>query len=680
MWTSFALCLLVCAALLYIPGLFVFRGLGFNTTSSLVLAPVAFVAFVGLVPIAYDYLHIPCTAPSVLGIIIVGCIAPHLFSKILKLKPVEPAFAKWDAGMIVAYGLFGMALCLYMFIKPLDGADSFYCRADNATHLNMVRHFIESGQWSSLGASTGTLAYPAEGNGFYPSAWHGLAALVSLIAQADPIVAINATNAIVCGLVYPLAAFSLMNRLFPNSKLVAAVGIVTTCAVACFPWTFLIKGPLVSNLLSYALMPAVLSLFLYYLDVGIVRHWKGAAVAACLSIFSLALSQPNGLFAVLVFIAPLLAHRAMARFPKHRMAAFFATTLGFIALWFALLNAPSLASVVFFPNQGGLTLTVRESIEAVITFSLYAGQPAQTLLAVICLIGCAAAIRRKTAWLIFPAAYMLVAYGVSRCTDGYLRNVLCGFWYNDPWRLADAGAVFLAPLAALGLTTLVAVLARCFTQKILAAHNGPCARRITTASATKVTACIVLIVFACYNFFPSYPNPITHKRTQTSFGFMRDRIAKEYSTSRDQIYSHKEKLFVDKALEVIPDGALVVNSPEDGSLFAYGVNGINTLFRHRPTGTMIPDADILRQRLSHIASDAEVQEAVARTSAQYVLLLDQGVSFDEGRWLLQTTEESLRSCDGINLITDDTPGFELVLAEDDMRLYKISPEYTSVTS
>lgn len=83
-----------------------------------------------------------------------------------------------------------------------------------------------------------------------------------------------------------------------------------------------------------------------------------------------------------------------------------------------------------------------------------------------------------------------------------------------------------------------------------------------------------------------------------SVRFMRDRIAREYSTTRDHVYSTKEKDFVNRAMEMIPDGSLVINSPEDGSLFAYGVNGINTYFRHPTTGSLTDDANMIREGLT----------------------------------------------------------------------------------
>lgn len=145
--------------------------------------------------------------------------------------------------------------------------------------------------------------------------------------------------------------------------------------------------------------------------------------------------------------------------------AFALSAVVFIILWFVLLQLPFFAEVVNFPNTGGLTLTPVESFIASVTFEFYVGQPPQTILAIVAFVGCVVAIKKHRVWLIFPAVYMVIAYGVSRCTDEYLRNVLCGFWYNDPWRLADAAAIFLVPLITMGLSAIIVAIAKSYDER-----------------------------------------------------------------------------------------------------------------------------------------------------------------------------------------------------------------------
>ena len=153
-----------------------------------------------------------------------------------------------------------------------------------------------------------------------------------------------------------------------------------------------------------------------------------------------------------------------------------------------------------------------------------------------------------------------------------------------------------------------------------------------------------------------------------------------YTEAEEQACSAEERDFVERARNALPAGALVINQPHDGSTFAYGLDGLNTYYRHIDVGSDTTESQILRSSLDTIATDAEVREAARKAGVDYVLQLDQGTdpseiddpeSTDGRTWLLQTDESSWRNFDGINRITDETPGFEPVMSEGDMRIYRI---------
>lgn len=160
----------------------------------------------------------------------------------------------------------------------------------------------------------------------------------------------------------------------------------------------------------------------------------------------------------------------------------------------------------------------------------------------------------------------------------------------------------------------------------------------------------------------------------TAVGYMHYLMESGYDEGEEQVYSAEEQRFVRKVLEMIPGGALVINQPHDGSAFAYGLDGLNTYFRHIDTEGTTEQSRTIRDHLSDIATDSTVREAVRNSGAQYVLLLDQGLPYDEGRWLIQTGEDYEMGWEGLANLTDDTPGFETILADGDMRLYKITAE------
>ena len=101
------------------------------------------------------------------------------------------------------------------------------------------------------------------------------------------------------------------------------------------------------------------------------------------------------------------------------------------------------------------------------------------------------------------------------------------------------------------------------------------------------------------------------------------------------------------------------------------MEGLNTLFRRSatagPSGSE-PYATVLRTKLCDYTASDEVREAVEKTGARYVMLLDEKSCDDRTVVKLRYKEEDWV---GIESITQDTPGFTLVLSEGDMRLYQI---------
>ena len=131
-----------------------------------------------------------------------------------------------------------------------------------------------------------------------------------------------------------------------------------------------------------------------------------------------------------------------------------------------------------------------------------------------------------------------------------------------------------------------------------------------------------------------------------------------------------------KVKEVLPGDAFVVNVPDDGSVFAWDADDLNVMYRY--TGGYggadeKADSKFIRDGLANVTRSYGVIQAVRKTGAEYVLLLDQGgdsYSLRERRYLF--TYSDGQNWQGILSITDETPGFEVVLAQDDMRLYRIT--------
>ncbi|WP_282190847.1 DUF6541 family protein [Adlercreutzia caecimuris] len=679
MWFTFALCMLAGLLALYVPGMAASRALGLRGALAIACAPLASVALISLLCIAYGVIGIPCNGASVLAPVVLVSIAGLLASHILRSQGrsrwslperAGRSSSAFDFGSLALYIVAGLAVCVYVYIKSLDGPESFYARHDNITHLNLVRSYLDSGIWSTLQTSN-YLAAPdyavsRTGGSFYPAAWHGLAALICSLTNCSVPMGVNALNAVLAGIAYPASMWVLVQALFPENRGVILWGAIATMAFTAFPWAFFTKGPLYSNLLAFALVPAPLGIIIASVRQGgpLRKALLPLGALGLLSFVSLALAQPNALFTVFVFLACfggkcLWERGRKAGWPRKSALLLVAYTCGVIVLWAILFKLPFLQAVIWYEWPKNVTFT--NGLFKLLTLSFTASVP-QALLVTMVVVGAVACVAKRHSWLLLSPAFFAGTYLLSATTNGLLKHLLCGFWYTDPVRLAACATMFLVPVAAYGLWTVARCASTLLSQAIQAGNGRRCAAAVSAGLA---------IVFCLCNFFPSYHMPGQPKEdtTDTPFGRVKYRLSGFYAMDDEKVYDAAEQAFVRKVLEAIPEGALVLNQPNDGSVFAYGLDNLNTYYRQISHEGETENARLIREHLSDIVSDPAVQKAAKETGARYVLLLDQGVSRKKGTWLAQYKDP--KSWRGIDSITDDTPGFKPILSNGEMRLYEI---------
>ena len=687
MWSSFLLCAAVILLALYVPGYLFFRALRVSRVFSVGCAPLYSLALYAALPIVYQKAGIFCNW----AMLVVPTLLLAIALLLVLNRRGEQAYGnpsiKHPWLILALYLAMGLLACWFILVSGLGDFDTFYNRHDNSTHLNAIRAFIDSGNWSSLGMNVYLTspdnAQPFDSSAvFYPSAWHDVVALAVSVTNSPVAVGTNAFNAVITGVVYPLSMYLLMLYLNKGDRLAIIAGAFVTPAFNAFPWYFFLKGPLVGNMLSYALVPATCAVFIALCkvarkNVGFVLTFCAIGLTACVA---LGLSQPNGLFTFYVFAVAFLGHQLYrhvkarheaGRLSRTRMVLVLAGfVLAVVLLWFIAYKVPTFQSVVNFRYERDNGLGLANTLYNILSLGLVPSLP-QWLFTGLAFVGALALLAKKKPWLIFPPAFFAIAYFFARAFyEKIPRQYIAGFWYSDPARLAASLAIFLVPIISLGLALAIRLALRLVQG--LASANGS----IELAPKARAgIACAILVAFCCYVFFPNYAPNIwkESKSTTTPIGNIRERIANEYSTSREQVYSTEERAFVQKVKETIPEGALVINQPQDGSVFAYGLDGLNTYFRSAGSQDYAATADTIRQGIDKIATDEDVQNAVASTGAEYLMLLDQGVPYDEGTWLTTYHERYLPLWAGLNNVTDETPGLKLVLSEgDDMRLYKIT--------
>ena len=100
------------------------------------------------------------------------------------------------------------------------------------------------------------------------------------------------------------------------------------------------------------------------------------------------------------------------------------------------------------------------------------------------------------------------------------------------------------------------------------------------------------------------------------------------------------------------------------------MSNINTYYRwfFLPTNNDI--SDLIRTKLADIAFNDQVKDAARSINAKYVLILDYDFNGKSGTKYFDFYERD--DWRGIHNISENTPGFELLLADDGRRLYRIT--------
>ena len=429
-------------------------------------------------------------------------------------------------------------------------------------------------------------------------------------------------------------------------------------------------GPLYPNMSAFCLIPATAATFLLVFQPGCSRQQRiGLVVVFFFALMSLALAQPNAVFTLAVLLAPFCIWQ-VSRIPlsmkcKGKSCVAMRILFGAIALaviyaiWMACYNAPFLASVVqhtWLPYADRL-----EAFEDALVVGFMA-EGSQIVLAGLIIIGAAWTLwHRRYLWLSFSYAFACLIFVVNGYSDGPLKHIFGGFWYTDPWRCGAMASLIGVFLAAMGLYACW----RGITTLVEKARKGAVPLPVSTA----IAACLALFA-VLGSTFPGIPA----LGSQTGAIAFRSVLSGLHTgVSVASVYDDAEQAFVQEVKHVVSSDALIINVPDDGSAFAFAADGLRTYFRHTrdydvPRETM--ESRIIRDNLCEIATREDVRKAVSAIDGQYVLQLDQGEPYVVSPHLFTYGEgEQWR---GIDSIRDDTPGFEVVLAEGDMRLYKIT--------
>lgn len=687
MWGQFVLAFLVAGALLFVPGTVLARAARFSPLQCLGFGPVLSVAGYAVFCLAYERLGLHTNIATLGGgTLLVAVVMFAVARAAYRRRPVRTAGNAPFAGrsewipVVVAYCVVPLAACVVVFLKPMNGADSFMQAFDNIWHMGAIRGALGSGLLDPLGgmdyysATEAALSPFDYGSFFYPEMWHVITVMVASVSGQSVPVAINAVNVAFSFVAMPFGVAALLIELFGADKRKVLLGSLGCVALESFPWGMLIYGPLYPNVSAFALVPATIALFLILLRNGPTGAGRRAVAAVFFvaGLLGCALVQPNAVFTVGVLVAPFCVWKA-SRLPfllawaKRRLVVWrilfgVAAVILICLAWVIMHNSSALSLVV---SINWPIISSKKGTLLDIAFLGLMRNPLQIVAVVLIYAGIVQTIRhRKWLWLSFSYLLCCVLYFFCAGTDGFWDSFLTGFWYGDQYRIAGMVGLAGVPLFVLGLDWFLGVVARFVNRRC----SSPIVQKWAIPA---VSALVAMIIF----FFPT----VTVKKHDITgaFSYFSQRVEYLYNPLTFKHLSYEELQFAIEAEAIVGDAGLMANEPFDGSVYLFGGYDMPVYYKSvRGYGASDekPSSALIRERLNEIAENEEVQQAVRDAGIRYVLQLDKGnVEKQPGRHNGYKEEQ----WEGIASINDDTPGFSVVLSRGDMRLYEIDSSYVA---
>lgn len=666
---AIAIALITVVYSFFIPGYLMTKCLVYDNAKSIAIAPsvsCCIFLFLGVI------LHIFSIDANILSMLLIPTVILFLVQSLKRLRRNNPPNYTTDQlRSLSLYIVIGIVLVILVLYKHQHGLGSFQSDNDNSTHLAIIKNMVSSKNMSVLSTSayfdTSVSPEICTTGSFYPSVFHLVAALSILSSGVAVQVAENITAAVIIAMVYTTGCYALFRAIEPTNKNVLIAGAVGCLLIVGFPWRFIVWGPLYPNLLSLSLIPATLSVEIENCHTLKDRRlYFSQILLFILMVIAISGSHPNGLFTLAVLSIPLLSDTIFSKVKALNNEGKFTAaiaTLGFIVciitLWTICFLLPSFQGVVNFKWPANQSLY--KAVNSLLFFGFTRDSNEPLLLILLC-IGLVRTMQKKNyQWMI--ASYIITAlmFIVVVSSDGIVKQYLCGFWYCDHNRIAACTSLAAMPLICIGIASLISLL-----DNKVKSWNHISNKRL---SIFKLVTSALIILAVCFPFFTDnylgYP---------TTFQDYKRLLDYKFDKKSPSVYSFEEVCFVEKINKLIEPKAKVINIPYDGSCFAYDIQDMNVYYRdpHISGAKSNIETDhswLYRKHLSNYLNCQQISDALKNDRIEYVLLLDDGETEGEPERYYAGYKE--KDWVGINSINENTPGFSLVLAKDDMKLYKI---------
>ncbi|KRQ38904.1 hypothetical protein AOT83_11055 [Mycobacteroides sp. H001] len=565
---SFAFGVATALLLLFIPGWLIGRAFGLPTHSAAVTAPALTYGLVGLCIVTFGSIGIPWNSVSA-GFALLGAIVvARLLWRWLRPKEHAEQFPSQSRAAViaVAFGIaIGSGLIFYAFVRGLTNWQSVPSTWDSMWHGNTIRYILDTGQASST--RMGDLRnVETHATLYYPSAFHGLAAVLSQLTGAAPTTSYT-LYAVAGSLLFPLSAAALAwQMLRGRASRTFQAGCAATAAALSASFTALpyveFYVAAVPNLMSFALVgPTVIAVTSVVAD-------RSRIPVAVLAFVGIASVHTSGAIVAVVFVAawwllaPLSRYRGKEHKPRRRVGNGFlplaiAGVVSLVLLYPQLRTLLQLSEIIAghqFTTPWGKK---RALLDALTQHTRHlADYPVQSALFWLALLGAAVLIVKRVYWPL--AVWLLLIVAIvhsSKPFGGFIGRAVALFsdaFYSDPRRLSAIVCLLLAPAAGIGLFTLAyAVLTRLRGERT----------RQWALVATAIALAAVCAFSARHYFLP-------HKYL--------------VGAKHDQVMVGSKKLDAFAYLATLPGAkdTTIGDGNVDGSGWMYAVAGLHPLWTH----------------------------------------------------------------------------------------------------
>lgn len=646
-WLGFAPVMLVGVAILAVLG----------APAALALRLRGFAAVFATVPAAFAVLALSSLALGVVGVpfgplsALVSAIALATVLFIVRRwlgTPVAPRSPGQRLWLSLGSASVGGLIIAWQLVRGIKFPEAISQTYDAIFHLNAVQFVLETENASPLAM---TMVTGPDMSGFYPTLWHGFVALIVSLTGASIPLATNAAVFVTASVVWPIGMVAFTQAIVGPSRTATLLAGLFLTGFSAFPLMLVHFGVLYPNLLSTALLAYPLAVLLALLRLGPARRALPLSTTTLWvlllgSLGAATLAHPNSLFAFMFIAFPALIAATIrllrARFSALRLIA---TVVGLLAF---LLTAVALWQTGTTSDNGweGDTL-FREAVGDALGNATRMPGDALLLTALVLIGALLLLLRRSNRWLLVSYAVAIAAYGLARgMPESEWRTALIGAWYNDSFRLAALLPVLAIPLAVLAATAFTAMF-RVGLKRFATQRSGSSGPRVTRRWRW-ATAALALTALAGALQGPGIYNEISELNWRYN------------DIENPKLLSFPERELLEALPGLVPEDALIIGNPWNGSSLAYALADRHVVFPH--TGGVYSETEFRAAELLRFGS-VDACESAKELGVTHVL--------DFGTDYVFPDTPRAEPFDGVTSV-DDSHVLTEIAAEEGAALYEIT--------